>query len=151
MKTELLMVKRDNPYMQPYGDVAWEVFDKIRRGKPVLVTVEQPRNPAHHAKLWALATAVANFDKDFVDAEDAVEWVKLHIPNMHKAYTLMDGRLAITTRSISWAKMDQIRFGRFYDRALWLWSQKIGCDPETLLAEAEEKPLVLERMNAAPK
>jgi hypothetical protein len=135
MKTELLMIRTDHPYLQPYGDEAWEVFDKIRRGTPVLVTVEQPRNPEHHRKLWALANAVANFDKDFVDAEDAVEWVKLHIPNMHKSYSLMDGRLAIKTRSIAWASMDQIRFTRFYDRALWLWAEKIQCDPETLLTE----------------
>ena len=146
MKTELLMVRIDHPRpcLQPYQDEAWEVFDTIRKGKPVLVTVEQPRNPEHHAKLWALATAVANFDRDFVDGEDAVEWVKLHIPNMHKAYTLMDGRLAIKTRSISWAKMDQTRFSRFYDRALWLWAQRIGCDPEALLAESKEQPIKLE-------
>jgi len=147
MKQELLMVRLDTPHMQPYGDAAWEIFERIRRGKPVLVTVEQPRNPEHHAKLWALANAVANFDRDFVDGEDAVEWVKLHIPNMHKTYTLMDGRIVIKTHSISWAKMDQIRFTRFYDRALWLWSQKIGCDPEALLAESRGETLVLEKQD----
>lgn len=135
-KTELLMIRKDGA-LRPYGDVAWDVFDTIRSSKPVLVRVEQPRNPEHHAKLWALANAVANFCDDFADAEDAVEWVKLHIPAMHKAYTLHDGRVVVSTKSISFASMDQTRFGRFYDRALWLWSQKIGCDPELLLEQAK--------------
>lgn len=145
-KAEILLVV-DRGCFRPYEDVGWEVFDNLPRGSKVMAIITQPRNPEHHAKLWALAHAVANFDKDFVDAEDAVEWAKLHIPNMHKEYRLRDGRLAIKTRSISWASMDQIKFARFYDRALWLWAQKIGCDPETLLAEADGKQLVIEGYN----
>jgi hypothetical protein len=66
---------------------------------------------------------------------------------MHKEYRLRDGRLAIKTRSISWAEMDQIKFGRFYDRVLWLWANKIGCDPETLLAESRGEQLVIDGYN----
>jgi hypothetical protein len=144
MRNEILM-KVDVGCLRPYEATGWEIFDVLPRGISIMVKIERPRNPEHHAKLWALAHAVANFDKDFVDGEDAVEWVKLHIPNMHKSYTLRDGRLVIKTNSISWAKMDQIKFTNFYDRALWLWSQKIGCDPEALLAEANGEPLTLER------
>jgi hypothetical protein len=136
MKAEILM-KVDVGCLRPYEQTGWATFDMLPRGSEVMVTVERPRNPQHHAKLWALATAVANFSDKFVDAEDAVEWVKLHIPNMHKAYILMDGRLAIKTKSIAFASMGQIKFTRFYDRALWLWSQAIGCDPETLLEHVE--------------
>ena len=135
-KTEMLM-KRDGGVLRPYTDIDHDMFKAIDTKQPVLVTVHQARNPEHHAKFWALATAVANFS-DFVDAEDAVEWAKLHIPNMHKEYTLRDGRLAIRTKSINFASMDQVKFRNFYDRALWLWSEKIGCDPETLLAQTEQ-------------
>jgi len=124
---------RDGGCLKPYGDAELEVFNRIGSLKPVLVTIHQPRNPKQHAKLWALAAKVADHDDDFLDAEDAVEWAKMHIPNMRREIVLMGGRVGIRTKSISFAAMSQIAFGRFYDRATYLWSQKIGCDPETLL------------------
>ena len=138
-KMELAMMK-DGPCLRPYGDVAWDVFDSIRSSKAVIVTVHQARNPDHHNKIWALAAKVADFDQEFTDAEDAMDWVKEQIPNMHekRAKVLPGGiiEVRIKTKSISWASMDQIRFNRFYDRALWLWAERIGTDPETLGTQA---------------
>lgn len=129
-----LTMMKDGGVLRPYGDVAWEEFDQIGN-KPVMVTVHKARNPLHHAKLWALATKVADFDKEFTDADDAVRWVKRHIPGMHKRYKEKDGSLVIELASINFESMDQLRFNRFYDRALWLWTQRIGVDPETLLEQ----------------
>lgn len=136
-KVELLMV-RDRGALRPYGDVAWETFGDIRTSRPVVVTVHKARNPDHHRKFWALATRVAENDPAFEDAEDAAEWVKMQIPGMRKEYVLRDGRLAIRTKSISFQSMDQLKFNRFYDRALYLWSERLGIDAETLLNEAED-------------
>ena len=134
-KLEIVM-KRDGGCLRPYGDAAWDRFDSVRTTKPVIVTVHQARNPEHSAKLWAMAAKVSDFDKDFIDGEDAVEWVKMNIPSMRRFRVLHDGTVVVSTKSISFASMDQISFARFYDRALWLWAEKIGCDPETLLQEA---------------
>lgn len=134
-KLEIVM-KRDGGCLRPYGDAEWEKFDAIRTKRPVIVTVHQARNPEHTAKLWAIASRVANFDPEFSDAEDAVEWVKEQIPNMHtrEVKVRRDGTMEvrIKTKSISEASMDQLAFSRFYDRALWLWAERIGTDPETL-------------------
>ena len=140
-KAELVM-QRDGGCLRPYGDPAWDAFDGVRTNKPVIVTVHQARNPDHHNKLWGIAAKVADFDPEFTDAEDAVDWVKEQIPNMHtkKARGLPSGTIEvrIVLRSISFASMDQIAFNRFYDRALWLWSERIGTDPETLLEQQAE-------------
>ena len=133
-KLELTM-ERDGRCLKPADQFSSEIFDSITTKKPVVVTIHQARNPQHHSKLWALASKVADFDDDFTDAEDAVEWAKMHIPSMRKEIILNDGRAAIRTKSIAWASMDQLRFERFYDRALYLWAQKIGTDPLTLLEE----------------
>ncbi len=117
--------------------MANDAFEQIRTTKPVLVTVHQARNPDHHNKLWAIATRVADFCADFDDAEDAVDWAKIHIPNMRRYRQRLDGSVVVSTKSISYASMDQIAFNRFYDRCLYLWSQKIGCDPETLIDQVE--------------
>ena len=136
-KREILMVRKGFSLV-PYGDVANEAFDQIRGSKPVLVTVHQARNPDHHNKLWAVATKVADFCDDFEDAEDAIEWAKIHIPNMRRYRQRLDGSVVVSTKSISYASMDQIAFNRFYDRAVYLWAEKIGCDPETLLDQVGE-------------
>jgi len=132
MKTELLMMKEGGS-LHPYGQVAWEIFDRVITKKPLLVILSQPRNPKHHNKLWGLAAKVADFDKDFTDAEDAVSWVKLHIPSMRRFYKVEGNKVWITTKSINFASMDQVSFNAFYDNALRLWAEKIGCDPEALL------------------
>ena len=133
-KLELTM-ERDGRCLKPADQFSSELFDSITTKKPVVVTIHQARNPQHHSKLWALASKVADFDDDFTDAEDAVEWAKMHIPSMRQSMTLTDGTVVVKLRSIAWASMDQLRFERFYDRALYLWSQKIGTDPLTLLEE----------------
>lgn len=136
-KREICMIRKGGSLV-PYGDVAWDAFDDVRTSKPVMVTVHQARNPDHHNKLWAIATKVADFDKDFLDAEDAIEWAKLHIPNMRRFRQRLDGTWIACTKSISFASMDQLAFGRFYDRCLYLWAEKIGTDPETLLEQAKD-------------
>lgn len=123
-------------HLVPASDYDAELLDGIQTKRNVVVTVHQVRNPEHHRKLWAIAAAVANFDRDFTNAEQAVRWVKRQIPNMHRRYREKDGSLVLEYESINWGNMDQIKFANFYDRALYLWSQRIGCDPETLLREA---------------
>lgn len=140
MKTELLMQKQGN-HLVPASDYDQELFDQINTKRSVLVSIHQIRNPDHHRKFWALAAAVARFDRDFHDAREAVRWVKRHIPNMHRRYMDRNGGLVIELESISWSNMDQTKFNNFYDRALFLWAERIGCDPETLLSETTSKDL----------
>lgn len=137
MKTEILMV-RDGGVLRPYTDIDWDIFKTIEAKKPVLVTLHQPRNPDHHRKLWKLATVVANFDPIFRDAEDVVRWLKRHIPWMHKRYKGRDGSMIIELESISFASMDQTKFNALYERAMELLTERLGCNPETLLEQIDE-------------
>jgi len=127
----------DGRCLRPFGNVAIEDFEKVRRGKPVVITIEEVRNPDFLRKYWALATAVANFCDDFDDRYDADFWVRSHMPWMLKEFILDDGRVAVRLKSIALEKMSQEAFSRFYDRAVYLWSKRIGCDPETLLEQAD--------------
>ncbi len=129
-------MKRDGNCLRPWGKAAIEIFENIRTTRPVAVIVKQARYPEHLAKLWIVAGKVANHDADLGDAEDSVEWAKMHIPSMRNYRVLLDGTTVVSTKSISYESMDQLAFSRFYDRAIDLWATKIGTDPETLLNEA---------------
>ena len=121
-KLELVMI-RSKLSLVPYGNGELEAFEeKVTTTKPVMVTIHRARNPLQHAKLWLIASKVADHSDDFHDAEDAIEWAKIHIPNMRAYRQLLDGSVVVSTKSISYASMDQTAFERFYDRCLWLWS-----------------------------
>ena len=134
-KIEIVM-RRDGACLRPLTDIDFDLLEEVRTKKAVTVTVHQARNPEHHSKLWKIATLVADNDQGFHDAEDAVEWAKLQMPWMWQEHkVLATGQTVIRTKSISYASMDQIRFARFYDRCLHLWSQRQGTDVESYLAE----------------
>ena len=137
MKIQISM-RKSNDTLVPASRYAEEEFAKVRENRTVIVTIHQARNPSHHDKFWAIATKVAENDsKDgFKDAEDAVEWAKLKTPWMVKSWRDDYGRLVITLKSSDFASMDQLKFNRFYDRAIMLWSERLGVDVETLEMEA---------------
>ena len=138
MKREMLM-RKVGASLKPDGDASWDVFDTIRSSKSVVVTVRQPRNPDHLKKYWAVATAVADAYDGFEDKDDADHYVRINIPWMRKEYRLRDDRLAIRPLSIGIESMDQLTFNDFYDRALKLWAELIGMDPEDLRREGRER------------
>lgn len=134
--TEIAM-KREGGHLVPATAYDADQLARLTAGKTVvMVSLHQERNPEHHKKLWALARVVADNCDDFIDAQDAVEWAKLQIPSMRRQYVFNDGKLVLSTKSISFASMDQLAFRNFYDRACALWSEKIGTDVETLEKEA---------------
>ena len=135
MATQILMQKAGNALV-PASDYDQELLESVKG--QVLVEVSGIRNPDHHRKLWALAAAVARFDQDFHNARDAVRWIKRHIPGMHHRYLEKDGTFTVEYKSISFGAMDQTRFHRFYDRAVWLWSERLGCDVEILERQTDD-------------
>lgn len=138
MKREMLM-KKVGGALRPDGDQSWEVFETVRASKSVLVTVHQPRNPDHLKKYWAVCAAVADADPGFDDREDADHWVRVSIPWMRKEYRLGDGRVSVRPKSIALGAMDQEEFERFYERAIALWSERLGMDAEQLRDEANSR------------
>lgn len=135
MKLQLAM-RKSNGVLVPADRYSEVEFQKVRETKAVIVTVHHARNPDHHAKFWAVATLVADNDDHFYDADDAVEWAKLKTPWMVKNWRDEYGRLVVTLKSSDWASMDQLTFNKFYDRAISLWSERLGVDVETLKLEA---------------
>jgi hypothetical protein len=128
-------MRKSGNALLPASNYDQELFDEVQSGRAFLVSIHSARNPGHHRKFWALAASVARFDPHFHNAEEAVRWIKRQIPGLHRRYLDRDGGLVIELESISFASMDQTRFANFYDRALYLWAERIGCDPETLLQE----------------
>lgn len=118
--------------LQPVTEMDWDVFDQIRTSKPVECEIFQYRNPKHSAKYWLLMHRIAQNSDDFNDAQEVSDWVKARLGMVRHVRSWGDSTV-VALRSISYSQMSQIKFNIFYDRALFVLSEKLGYDPEALL------------------
>lgn len=108
---------------KPADDATAEAM-KPYLGKTIRMKWAAPRNVGHHNKFFALLNTVFPHQSvypTFDTFRDAVS-VALGYGDTVK---LGDGRTIICAKSISFAKMDQVAFGEFYDRAVNLILTKI--------------------------
>ena len=129
----------------PLDDNDWEVKKLLRLGSDVKVHITMPRNIKFHRKFFALLNLTLDNMRENVQN-------KLHIYNIEALLTALKidmgyysiikiaGKYVARLRSISFAKMDQAAFEKFYDLAVTdiLNNYLNGTDRNTLLQEVEQ-------------
>lgn len=103
----------------PVSQAAREFYASTKPGQIVDMKGRRPRNPAHHRKLFALLSLLADNREEFSSAEDALlglkavlgygVWKKLH-PKAEREVFVPD--------SIAFENMPQDEFEKFYDAAI---------------------------------
>lgn len=104
---------------EPISEAAREFHAKTKLDRTVELKGRRPRNPRHHAKLFALLSLLADNCDDFADAEDALvgvkavlgrgTWKKLHPKAERKIFR---------PESIAFDAMGQDEFEEFYSAAV---------------------------------
>ena len=93
-----------------------DTFEALPRGKAMTVETKLPRHIRHHRLFWALLQLV--FDaQDYYDTPEALlAVIKVRLGHCD----IVRSRVGIVAvpRSISFAKMEQTDFNRFFDRAI---------------------------------
>lgn len=116
----------------------------IKIGEEVGVEIRRPRNVRFHRKFFAMLQLVFDNMPDDVAVgagvacvEDLLEVVKIDL-GMFDTYTV-NHRMAIKTRSISFARMDEANFEIFYNRAVRLVLEKYlqGATEEMVAEEVD--------------
>ncbi len=122
---------REGMTLRPFGRESGEQFDKLPRGKPVFVEVRQPRNAKHHRLFWTLCHRIgAAVGTD----ADAIAFVlKLRTGHVQEVKTKR-GAVSMPL-SISFAKMDQTDFSKFFDKCLDVITGEWGIARPDVLAE----------------
>lgn len=93
--------------------------EKIPKGKELRADVTQSRNLAHHKLYWALCAAVA--EAIDVTREEISDTLKLRTGHFElEAVEAEEGKWQTVARlkSIAFHKMDQIKFGEFFERCI---------------------------------
>ena len=125
--------------LRPIDAAGESALADIPQGEIVRVTIRRPRNVQHHRKFFALINVIFPHQDLYPTEEMLLAAMKVAL-GFGDSIKLPDGRTIIVPKSISFAKMDQAAFDKFYDRALALILTKIlpGVDRKDLETEVAD-------------
>lgn len=98
-----------------------EMLAAVKDGKQVMATFKAARNPRHHRLFFALLRVlVDNTDLFAGDTELARKAILTDCRECDVWVHPKTGEVRVEVRSIQYEKMDQVRFSRLFDRALYV-------------------------------
>ena len=128
----------------PMYDSDYDEKKKLHEGETVMCSIRKPRNYEFHKKFFALVRLTfENLPERLVrmlsvrNEEDMLTLFKLDLGLFSTSWHC--GRNVVKLDSISFAKMDETEFQKFYDRCIDLvLSQYLrGTDKQSLIEEVE--------------
>ena len=129
----------------PLDDMDWEVKKQLRLGSDVRVHVTMPRNVKFHRKFFALLNITLDNLLETTQQQLRITTTNrlLDVLKIRMGFydiVQIDGRNVLELHSISFAKMDEYAFGKFYDQAVTeiLSFFLKGTDRNELLQEVEQ-------------
>ena len=124
--------------LRPADDDADTILSKLKDGDLVKAEIKVPRNLAHHRKFWKLMSIVYENQTYYQSPEHVCTAFK--VATGHCDYLQTQRGLVGIPRSISFAKMDQPGFEKFYSDAVDYLCREVipSLDKETLKREVEE-------------
>lgn len=113
--TTINVIKQDN-VLVPSLPEDEEKLLRVKRGEVIKVEFTKPRNQGFHRKFFAMLQVLVDHHEGLVNIDQALVAVKVGIN--HCTWVAGRENLIPVPESISWAKMDDISFSKFYNDAL---------------------------------
>ena len=125
--------------LRPTDEAGESVLRKVGLGEVVAVDVKRPRNVRFHRKLFAMLHVILANQDHYKSLDDMLDVCKLRTGHC-KTLQTRQGEVRIP-KSISFAAMDDVEFGDFYDRACaWVVQEVIpGLERKHLDEEVAER------------
>lgn len=99
---------------------AWEddeeSIKRLTDGKLYTIDIKKVRNPNFHAKFFALLKIVVD-NTDYINTEQVLILLKLKLGHYDKIINT-NGKIVYAPKSISFSKMDDIEFEKFYNNCI---------------------------------
>ena len=112
-----ILVRREGPKLGAADQISADIITGMKEKEIVTASIRRPRNPRHHALLFALLQLVFEHQQTYATIEQLLGALKLSIGLFDTELTL-DGLPYVVARSISFASMDQTSFAIVYDKML---------------------------------
>lgn len=109
--------KCEGGHLAPDDQDTIELMQGIKTGEVLWVEYKKPRNYKFLKKFRALVQLVFDNQDKYHNKEDLVVELKLQVGHYQEHITL-GGRVTYQPKSISFANMDELEFGVFYNRVV---------------------------------
>lgn len=133
-----IMAMRRGEFLMPLAPIDGERIRDLPAGKPLKVTVTQPRRSNPQLRLyWSLLGLVCkNLDQD-IEPEHLHDWLKLKL-GLTAPIRKRNGEIDYVPRSIAFDKMAHGEFTAYFDRVKALISEQLipGINSQALEREA---------------
>lgn len=121
----------------PSDRFADEFCAKLKDGSEILLSARRPRNVAHHRKLFALLRKVTDNTDRWANETVLLDDLKLATGLFTTRVSALTGMPYPVPASISFASMPQDEFARWYERAVVVLAEILGCTPDELDGEVQ--------------
>lgn len=113
------VIRLPNGDLRPAGEQSRHAFSRFEIGEVFPVEVKKTRNIKNHRRFFALIQVVSSYSEIFNTEEKALHAVKIAAGHCDFVpHPLEPGELMAIPKSISFAKMDEIEFQRFFSSAV---------------------------------
>jgi len=110
---KILLCKNSFGHFVPVYDSDFELAKKIKTGEIKAVTFSNPRSLQFHKKFFAMIKLVFENQNRYTSQEGILIELKLRL-KWYDLHVSIDGKETLVPRSISFEKMEQHEFEKFY-------------------------------------
>jgi hypothetical protein len=139
-----LILTRTLNGLAPADDFAREAIRHWKVGATLRAQVTKMRNASMHRKFFALLTTVWQACDQYPTVDALLTDLKFRLGHTDDVLLVSTGEVVRIPKSISFAAMDQVEFGDFYERALRELCEMAGGIDSDMLRQT-----VLEQLAAA--
>lgn len=132
-----VVMRRRGSSLIPSDQRAEEFLEKVKDGKEVVVTIRKSRNPQHHKWVFAVLATVVKATGKWHSTDHLLEDLKMVTGLREVRYNQFTGKPQYVVKSVSFEAMDDFAFRAWFDIALPLLAEAVGCDPVQLLEESK--------------
>ncbi len=137
MTTQIIMRKVDG-VLRPIDDEGQEIINHLPADAEFFATFRVPRNIRFHRLFFALLNKVVDSVDWLSNSEQALLYLKIATGAVSTMVHKDTGQIFYVPQSIDFAAMDETKFRRFFDRAVYVFTSKWGVDNDLLLDEIDE-------------
>ena len=132
--TRLYLVRSEGGDLLPWGPNDHAYVSKLGAGESLECDTRKARNPAHHAKFFALFDLAYESQGRYTNKRQFMTELKIRA-GWYEEYVNTNGQMVYVPKSISWANMDQETFDKFYADAVKALAEM--CSNEEITLEAD--------------
>jgi len=133
-----VLMRRTQRGLEPLSGLDPERLDREANGSVVDVAIKQKRSTQQNRLYWSILSKVVENVDGYPTSERLHDALKLHLGYSIKIKSVTGHDIWLPD-STAFSKMDGVEFKFFFDRALAVLADLIGCDPMTLVNEAQKE------------